>query len=397
MEEYARINQLESLAREYRRKNITEEEIEKNDILDMLMIELPYILKAEILNIAITGKTKSSKSTLMMWLLKYILNEYYQKEIEMKNICAEQYEFVRKVTDENIKDTIIGIDEYGAMEATGANASLDEKLLEQFSDIQAQREIHRIWCSPRTVQDKNSNIIIKIMSKDISTFTTHTMIYYKVEAPNEWYIQPIGRASFNLKDIIIDENGWKRLIQTYPEEYTEFKKKNKREDGFWEYIINKKRLKEFEGENSFNRFQTDIYRKYRKRKFLKFNLINKEGITRMREMVFAEIALEAYKSLKKTVCYINVGKDTIESRINIVLRKMKYPLTIYAMEIVKGTVSSLLSHEKTIRQLEIKKIKTKINEKKTISEAIKDSKDGLRLELEELIKLVRINKEYNAI
>lgn len=400
--EFARINQLEKLARDYRRKAISDEDIEQNDITDIVLNELPSILKNEIFNMSINGKTRSSKSTLMIWFLNYILTNLMNEKLELWHICAEQFEFVRKVMDHNIHDTIMGIDEYGAMEESGANATIEQKMLEQFSDLQAQRQIHRIYCSPRSTIDRNSNIMIKIMAKDTDKLTTHCLVYYKVEAPNEWYIQLIGRMSINISDIMFTEKSWKQFEKDYQKDINQKETIGQN----WEKIKEKYKLKEFEmtmdekgkEHQPYGTYQHEIYHRYRKRKFLKMQLLNKHGIAHMRDMVFADITLHAYNKLEGLCGITPITKDNIESKINQKLREIKYPLTIYAMEVVKSNVASLISDKKTIQQLKISLIKKKMGEDRTrIQTAIDETQKSLNEGLNEVTNLIIINKEYNSV
>lgn len=404
--DFAKINTLEMMAREYHTKNVSNEEIEKVDITETVLAEIPYILSGEIFNMNIQGKTKSSKSTLMMWFLQYISKRYMGKDLELMQICAEQFEFTRKITDPTIRDTIMGIDEFGAMETSGANATMEEKMLEQFSDLQAQRNIHRIFCSPRTSIDKNSNIMIKIMAKDSTKLLTHCLVYYKVEAPNEWYIQLIGRASFNMSDILFTKESWAKFVKEYKSDI----KQNETMGENWTRIRNKYGLNsqqsEFEettDENGrihkpYGLWMHPIYHRYRKRKFLKMMLLNKEGIAHMRDMVFADITLTTYDRIKDLCGVVSITKDIIESKISARLREIKYPLTIYAMEVVKGSVNSLITQQKTIQQLYIKMIKTRMGpERQKLANAIEETKKSLENELNEKRNLIRINEEYNGI
>lgn len=407
---YAKINTLEKMAKEYYTKGIPDEEIAEQDITTIFLDEIPFIIENEVLSIGIIGKTKSSKSSLMMLLLKYFLNNYYNQKIELWNICAEQYEFGRKIMDEEIHDTILGIDEFGALEETGYNATIEQKYLEQFSDLQAQRNIGRIMCAPRKIFDINANIIIKIISKDTARFLTHTNIYYKIETPNYTHTQLIGRATFNLQKIIIEKDGWKQLKKDYKKDWEKYKKLTKNpttehqeeygknnEEGFWKYIIKKHKLKEF-GKEGFSKYQNPIYSRYRLRKWKKFSLLNKEGIFQMREMEFSELYLVLFKKLLPISKATKVTKDMIEGKAFGELKKRRLPATIFTIEILKTKVNSLISQHRTLQEMKIKLIKVRDQKtRKDFQEAINETTQSLQEEIDSLQNLVRVSREYNEI
>ena len=64
-----------------------------------------------------------------------------------------------------------------------------------------------------TGQKRNSNT--KIVSKDPEEFKTHAPVYYKIEAPDMWYTQLIGRVEFNIKDAMFSNESWKRFLNEY--------------------------------------------------------------------------------------------------------------------------------------------------------------------------------------
>ena len=359
------------------------------------------MLKNEIVSKGIIGQTKSSKSTLMIWLGNLISKKYFNKEWTINQIFADQFEFGRKVTDHNLHHCIIGIDEYGAMEETGANATIEAKHLEQFSDLQAQREIHRIGCSPRHIMDKNATVILKIVSKDPEEFKTHALVYYKIEAPDMWYTQLIGRVEFCIKDAMFSNESWKKFLNDYKKEYPEYKKfkqKNNQKatiNGFWQYICDKHKLTEEQKWKYYNK----LYADYRNRKFKKMDLMNKEGIMHMRELIFADIILKVYNQLKGFAGIVNINKDMIEGKINMELKKIRYPLTIYAMEVIKSRINGLITQKKTIERLRYETFKKKnsIALKTKIDYEIKELEKGLQEEEKELNHLIEIAKIYNTI
>ena len=160
-------------------------------------------------------------------------------------------------------------------------------------------------------------------------------------------------------------------------------------------ICDKHRLTEEQKWKYYNK----LYADYRNRKFKKMDLMNKEGIMHMRELIFADIILKVYNQLKGFAGIVNINKDMIEGKINMELKKIRYPLTIYAMEVIKSRINGLITQKKTIERLRYETFKKKnpISLKTKIDYEIKELEKGLQEEEKELNHLIEIAKIYNTI
>lgn len=360
-----KINKLKKLAIDYAEITIENKDIRINDITEIFLDELKLIIKnEELINIQIIGQVTTGKSTLGMKLLKEI-NNILKKPTTLKNICADQLEFGQKIKDKTINNMCIMIDEWNALSESGLNATVEQKFLRQFSEVQAQRYIHRIGCSPTTIIDELAEIIIDIIGIDKRNKTTTALISYKIFDAIGERTQLIGHIKINVSDIF-EETWWKR---------------------------------------------------YRKKKFEKMNLLIEEGIKDIRELKYAEIILEVRKKLINLARLGLVNKEIIVNYVEKIRRENKEILSILTSDDIitkiKGLLEITKQKEKLINIIENKQKKLK-NDKKTkrineneIKQKIEEIKEiaiilnGITKTEEDLIanyiKLREINKKYENI
>lgn len=346
METKIELNSLEFLAIKYYETNITDKEIRIEDITNLFLEELEKMIeKKELINIAIIGQVVKGKSTVMMKIAN-IINHLIGKEMKLEYICADQYEFGRKVLEE-MENICLGVDEYSALEETGWNATIEAKWLEQFSDVQAQRFIHRASCSPRKIIDENASIIIEVIEKDTKTKTTVCLIYFKRTTPMGQRIQLIGSIRLYVGDII----------------------------------------------------ETEWYSRYRKRKFEKMDLINKEGIYQTRHLYFAPTIMSSYESLVKLSIFGRPTKNIIETRIKRELQERKIPISTLAVDHLRVEVQGLIEQKATIDtyKRKIANIKGKITLKQEATSQIKEAEEQLNKDIKRYQRIIEIGKKYMAI
>lgn len=346
VQEQVEISKLEYLAWKYYETDTPDSEIRKNDITEEFWQEFKYLAtNKELCNIQLNGGVIKGKSTIMC-LLVWEGNNLLNNPMGLDKICADQYEFGKK-TQTQIQNVYIGIDEFSRLETTGWNATIESAYLDQFSDVQAQRQIHKIACAPNQLIDKNSEIILRVINKNIKSQTTTCLCYYRMFSPTGETIQLIGHVVFDVSKVI--KQKW--------------------------------------------------YEQYRTRKFAKMELIYKEGIYHMRELHFASVVLGSYHSLEPE-CYIHKPtKDVVEGRAKRLLQEQKIPITSLAIEHIKAEVNSLVvqKYAELTYYKRLKKMKIDKNERDIIINAYKQQKEFLRQDVGRYEKLVEINKKYEAI
>jgi hypothetical protein len=337
---YERIDQLER-----------EEDIIQRDITHEFYTFLEDKLdNKELINIAIKGEVSGSKSTsaiAIIYEINSLIEKRDNKKIDMfKSIFSDQTEFLRFI---NTEETNLGIviDEFSDLANTGMNATTESALFNYYSNVFAQKFIHRVSCSPSVILDINSNIILEYVGKNEKEKVSKFILRYKnvTRGFQEW---TLGCIYIDVSKIL----------------------------------------------------DTNFYKRYRKKKFQRMELLDKHGVRDLRELEFADSILDVVDELKDFVADGNKQElsDMIQATISKVNREKK---RIYSM-IVSGEIGSrcrnILNLYSSIGNISIRSDKTKSEmEKLKLYTKMKKVQKILRNELEEERKRRVIYKDYLQI
>lgn len=341
------------LATKINEKLIPNEDIRKQDLTEVLLEEIDNKIKAgELCNIQIVGRVATSKSTTAIKLCGIILSKMH-KRMNTDNICPDQIEYARKMMSPETKNTCVVIDEYNVMGETGLNATIEAKLYNHFSDIHAQRYVHKILASPTRIFDNNTDIFLETIEVNKKEQTTKLAVYYRIQKPTEPIFQHIGTAEIFVGD-----------------------------------IINK-----------------DYYKAYRKKKFKRMELLTKEGITDLRQLEDARIIKAVYDRTHRIVNAISLSRGMLENRVNKEARKQKKIFSLLTQTSLIDRVQGLLKQRRDINEIKEKiknKENTKMNEKKIkelneAKEMVKEAEKDLQEEINELDKLNKLFDEYQKL
>lgn len=302
MNEKVELSNLEYLGRKYANKLIPTEEIEKNNITNELLDDIEYAIKNKrLINIQIIGTVVKGKSTVMATLVNKV-NKMLNKKMNISKICTDQIEFSRK-TNNKENDICYGIDEWNSLSTGGLNSSTEQQYLDWFSDVCAQRFIHRISCSPKKVIDQNSDTILEILERNNQKKYTRCLVYHRLSGINN-ITQLVGYADINVKETI--KQKW--------------------------------------------------YEQYRQKKFKKMELINEHGSRDDRDREFAELVIALYEALEPLAEQTLVGVDIISGHIEV--EREKRQLSIYTGLDLEKKIHGILRLRTQISRTEktIKKI-----------------------------------------
>lgn len=333
----------------YEMKDVLQKESEalQNDITEEFYQFLEDKIKnREVTNIGIIGEVSGSKSTSAISIFEtenQIIEEEFKKKVpRFEHIFADQTEFLRfiNIQEENVS---IVIDEFSRIASTGLNSSTEAVMFDYYSDVFAQKYIHRISCSPSVVLDKNANVILNYIGKDEKKKISKFKLSYR--NPSEGY------REITLGYVIIDVS---------------------------------------------NVLDKDYYKKYRKKKFGRMSLLDKHGVRDIRELEFSGITLKVIDELTKlTKDGTKLSIDTILATASRVCREER---KIYS-ELVKMEIASrcknLLNYFTEMNRIRIKKLRAKTDEdKELLSEKWKIYENMRQKDLAEEHKRESIYKEY---
>lgn len=343
------VNRLYYHAKKLLEKPTEEKLIEKEDMTEELLLELEQqIKKGDIILININGKMRTGKSTLALALGKWIfdmLKKYGHQpktaEFGIFNIARDQIELSIKQRDPKLANTVIVTDEFADLEEGGINSTVERALLSQFSNVQAGRYIHGIFCSPKEIIDHNADIQIEVISIDKETYTTHARLYYRMFNAGQEIVQLLGHINICVKDII--EN-WEVNIKP----------------NFHANNITDKKLQE--------EAKKDWYVEYVLRKYKKMELITKHGIFHWRELLYAELRLKAIEEQEKEIpITLSADKDSARSTIQHIAREMKLPMSILGEEREAGSIMPTIKNILKIRKYQKESVKIEYKYKKALN------------------------------
>lgn len=282
---------------EVRNNEMSENEIMKKDYTIDFWEELVNMYNyKELINIAVIGKVTKGKSTVAIAIAREILTKMLNKKMSINNILDDQISYQRVIKNPELENDCHVIDEDNRLSRTGMNATIEITQLQSFSEIQAQRYLHRIACSPSNVEDVETAIILEIIAAYKEQLFTRCKLYYKINTPIGIITQVLGYVDIDVSEVINEE----------------------------------------------------FYKKYRDIKFKKMELMNKYAINDRREMDFANIVLNIYDELKDIAKFERIPESFIDSALSVQQLKMGFNLSIIAEEKLKKRAYALLQLETKI-------------------------------------------------
>lgn len=268
------------------------------------------ISSGELINMAFKGEVAGSKSTSAIsccYTVNKALEKIYNKKIDdFSHIVADQTEFLRFVNREESHVAIV-IDEFSNLAQTGLNASTETALFDYYSDVFAQKYVHRFSCSPSIILDRNATVIMEYIGKDITNKISRFKCSYRNPS-----------------------------------------------DGFREVVLGHVNL------DVSNVLDKKFYQRYRKKKFDRMSLLDRHGVRDIRELEFAGIILPVVGELRFfTMDGSRVVVDTILSTVSRICRENKRIYSLLTLNEISSRVKSLLHYHSEIARCDIRIIKSK--------------------------------------
>jgi len=338
------------LYNEQRDKLLHKGEAEQTDLTEVLYLFLDDKIKnGELINVTCRGEVATGKSTVAIALMYYtnkVLEKTFKKGKDNKDyftnkIFADQTEFLRFIKKDE-KNVAIVIDEYNHLAEGGINSTTEQSLFDQVSDVFAQRYVHRFNCSPSTVLDKNSLVILDVIGKDLKKGITRVRVNYR--EPTSFDITTLGYADINVKPV---------LKQVF-------------------------------------------YKKYVDKKFRRMDLIRKEGVRDIRELEFAGFVMKTYSYLKAIAVNSRVTQSLIQATAQRFVRQDGRIYSIVAnLEITNRAYALLnLTYELNKQNERLEKIRRKGGDLKSIKVAIDKTSIILGQSIKEEKKLAKLYVKY---
>jgi hypothetical protein len=272
---------------------------EQVDLTPLFWNGIDFMIKNnELVNIQINAQVRKGKSTLGCAIsekISELLVKHKRKpknwKFSIDNIVRSQQEYSDIMRKGNLSNDIILIDEFDAMDDTGENSSVEQKLREKMSDIFAGLYVHKVSCSPLEVIDKNADIFIEVIATNKQRRETLTHIYFNLLKDGIRRKIPIGKCVFSVAKVI---HNWVDIEDKFIKhqelkarlyKYGKLEEDEQKMFNEYEKLINSKR-------------KSDYYIEYMIRKYFKMELTTKEGIFNSRDLDNAEIILEIVTQLK---------------------------------------------------------------------------------------------------
>lgn len=373
-----------------------------NDLTEDFYRELENMIKdGEIIIIQITGKMRLGKSTMGFKIAQDIFNllKKYNKRSQnesfgVENIARDQHEKLIYMLNPNNKFNVIVTDEFNEMEDSGINSTANDKLLKDFSNIQAGRYIHGVNISPTGIIDHNTDLVLNVIEKRRSNMTCICELKYREYTMGNWIEVTLGRVEIYVGDII---NTWESIVKKHYDK------------PIWNEN-DKRIIKQY--------VKKDWYTKYVIRKFQKMDLVNKEGIMRPRELQWIELQWDIINKFKDLTKHVKLTSgSTIKALINPFLEKRKIPVSILGSRELSDKVMGILKlyedfHKETnaknklklrlskgnLNQEEINEINNIIKGKteflKEISKVIIESEEDFKRKIELKKKYDKVDEEW---
>lgn len=293
------VDKIKYLYYEVRDRMIPEVDVLENDITDVVW-ETIYnkLSNNEIPILNCTGEVATGKSTVMA-IIRYrvnnfiIANGYTQTPIiPRETFYMDETEFINSINaiigKKRQEDKIfIQIDDRNSMGEGYLNATTDRQLFDTFSDMFAQHNITRGYCSPSDSPDKNALIWLEVIGRNKEAMTTTCKVIYNNVMEKQQLT--VGRMVFDVSEVINEP---------------------------W-------------------------YKEERRRKFERHSLIHKYGIRDIRDLLFAPIVTESFGRLKRIARSGKINKDILIATVEDVARQQKRFLSQLTLMNIANRVSSL--------------------------------------------------------
>lgn len=304
----------------------------------------------EVINVAFIGEVSGSKSTSaisMMHFTNGIIEKFFKKDINrFKHIFSDQTEFLRFINTEE-ENVAIVIDEFNRMSVTGLNATTETALFDYYSEVFAQKYVHRFSCSPSFVLDKNAHVILEYIGKDEDKQVSKWKLSYRNIAE--------GYHPRCLGCVYIDVSN----------------------------VLNEK-----------------FYQKYKEKKFKRMALLDKHGVRDIRELEFASVILKVVVELKDITKDGNKSNlsDMIIATISRICREDKRIYSIITTNEIASRVRNILGLYADLFKCTIKLSKVKSDvEKLNIEDKKEKIQRILDLELKEERSRMSIYNDFLQI
>lgn len=306
---------LRALAEEMKQKGMIEEakvmEIDRTiefyeDIDSRLFYYLPVVMH-------IRGETGTGKSTVGIAVMMYIIGKleelmekgrYREKIVNelariTENIGRMGHEMDRFIFSDQTEFsrfirmmwalTCTVIDENSRFASTGYSASAEESSYAYYSDTFAQMLTHRILCSPATITDINSTIILDVMGTDLKGGTTKLKISYRDTTDGTLIV--LGYIVVDVRDAL----------------------------------------------------EQEFYKRYRKKKFARMELLARHGKRDIRELEFDYIAYKVFEQLKGDSIVDKLTTDEVEGVLDIIKREEGRIYSMLADQLIVRKAKTLIA------------------------------------------------------
>lgn len=335
----------------------------------------------ELIVIAVRGEVRTGKSTVVLELVRFInqyiadigLNPEPIKNLT-KYIFSDQTEFLRFINSEQ-RNAAIAIDEFNGMAATGLNATTEEALFDHYSDVFAGQYIHRVAASPDVIVDKNSNIILDVIGKDIEKGIVRCKLIYRDVVTKNY--MTIGHVNINVGNVI---NKW---LNSKARE-----------------IIEQTGIQTKEDEEEIERLKKDdFYIRYQIKKYKRMDLLKKHGVRDIRDLEFSTIILESTRELQDFAKVRRPTKELVDTIVDEVCKRNKRIYSILTMNEIGQRTRAILNIYHEIHILNKKKNLPSLSpsEEMIIKKTIEQAKMLLENRITQQEKLNDIYKEYMGV
>lgn len=409
-------NGLYHRANKYRKFPTNEDEIEQIDMTDVYNAELDYMVShGEIISININAKMRLGKSTAGLSeadkIFKLLVKHGIRKKGErfgVVNIAHDQSEYADKMRDPATTFTVIAVDEENESEETGQDTSVIKAQQNDFSNIHADRYVHRVSMSPKSISDGNADILLYITGVNEVTMETHAKLYYRYWEGQVEYTQILGYIRIPVKHIIKDwietirPLFYKKLqLEADISKYDNNKKSKVREDLLTEIGKLNRRIREAQ--------KTDWYVHYYMKKRKRLDLLTKYKITKPRILKYAPVILRIITRFERIIPYqALIKREIIKNNVKLEMKKIGIPQSIVGEELTTQEVMGIIEAMKSfyIVSQQIKKLEKSRNdgkitegyfevEKHNLEAVKKDMKENVQLQVDEYKKCIELLEEYN--
>lgn len=384
-----RVSSLYYYANEYRKKLVDPNDVENTNMTEVFFLELKEIIKnLEILKLEIIGKMRLGKSTIAMALgvevTKHIKQYHNPNAVfNMNNIARDQFEYSRKMMNQDLCHTVIVTDENSELDNTGENVTIERSLLKSYSNEHAARYVHNINCSPKGATDSNTDIVLQVISTDKVRMISHCKLYYRY--PESDIDIPILLGYVNIDVSSVVKNWVNENIEGL------FLKPNKT-------VKEKQKIMEWA--------KKDWYVEYMIKKHQKFDMLTKHKVLRPRLLPYAQMILDIVKDLEEMAPLgAALTKSLITSDVESYIRKSGLPISIVGKVTIRDEVVGIIDAMKSRHKLknDIINMESKydssgnvkyLNKMKLLEKLLKSTDNKIQILLNELVRYRDLHNEY---